>query len=88
LIEDASFIALRNLNIGYSLPSKTAKKWGVGKMRLYVTTANLWYHFANGYSSYNPEADNAFPNDPLRKGYQRGAVPLSRNITFGFNIDF
>jgi TonB-dependent starch-binding outer membrane protein SusC len=88
LIEDASFIALRNLNIGYSLPSKTAKKWGLSKLRLYVTTANLWYHFASGYSSYNPEADNAFPNDPLRKGYQRGAVPISRNITFGMNLDF
>jgi TonB-linked SusC/RagA family outer membrane protein len=88
LIEDASFIALRNVNLGYSFLSKTAKKWGLGKLRLYVTTANLWYHFASGYSSYNPEADNAFPNDPLRKGYQRGAVPLTRNITFGLNVDF
>jgi hypothetical protein len=87
-IEDPSFIALRNLNVGYSLTSKQIKKMGLQKMRFYISTANLWYHFANKYSSFNPEADNAFPNDPLRKGYQRGGAPLTRTITFGANVDF
>ncbi len=87
-IEDPSFIAMRNLNIGYSVPAPRVKKWGLAKMRFYVTTANLWYQFAKNYSSFNPEADNGFPNDPLRKGYQRGGVPLTRTITFGANVDF
>ena len=55
---------------------------------MYCSVANAWYHFSEGYSSFNPEADNGFPNDPLRKGYQRGAVPLARTITFGLNLDF
>ncbi len=87
-IEDASFVALRNINIGFTMPSKTLKKLKISKLRMYVSASNLWYHFANGYSSFNPEADNGFPNDPLRKGYQRGAVPLARTITFGLNLDF
>ncbi len=87
-IEDASFVAIRNLNVGYSLPSKTAKKIGLSKLRFYTSIANLWYMFPSNYSSFNPEADNGFPNDPLRKGYQRGAVPLTRTITFGLNLDF
>ena len=87
-IEDASFVAIRNLNIGYTMPTKVAKKIHLNKLRTYVSIANLWYKFANGYSSFNPEADNGFTNDPLRKGYQRGAVPLARTITFGLNLDF
>jgi TonB-dependent starch-binding outer membrane protein SusC len=87
-IQDASFIALRNLNIGYTLSPKLAKKMKIQKVRFYMTASNLWYHFADNYTSLNPEADNAFPNDPLRKGYQRGGVPLARTITFGANFDF
>jgi len=87
-IQDASFIALRNLNLGYSFPAKLVKKWKLNKMRLYASGANLWYHFASNYTSLNPEADNGFPNDPLRKGYQRGAAPIARVVTFGLNVDF
>ena len=88
LIQDASFVALRNLNVGYSFSTKAARKMGLNKVRIYMTTANLWYYFPANYSSYNPEADNGFPNDPLRKGYQRGAAPITRNITFGLNVEF
>ncbi|MFL9484582.1 SusC/RagA family TonB-linked outer membrane protein [Chitinophagaceae bacterium LWZ2-11] len=87
-IQDASFIALRNVNIGYTIPGKTMKKIGLSKLRFYASAANLWYKFASNYGSFNPEADNGFPNDPLRKGYQRGAVPIARTIVFGLNLDF
>ncbi len=88
LIEDPSFIALRNVNVGYSLPVKAVRKMQLSKMRVYVTTSNLYYKFASNYSSFNPEADNGFTNDPLRKGYQRGGVPLARTIVFGLNVEF
>jgi TonB-linked SusC/RagA family outer membrane protein len=87
-IQDASFIALRNLNVGFAVPSKTAKKWKLQRVRFYMSAANLWYRFADSYTSFNPEADNGFPDDPLRKGYQRGGAPLARSITFGLNLDF
>jgi len=87
-IEDASFITLRNVNLGYTLPGNLLRKMGLAKLRFYMSSSNLWYHFAGNYASYNPEADNGFPNDPLRKGYQRGAVPLARTVIFGVNADF
>lgn len=86
-IEDASFIALRNLNLGYTVSNTLLRRMGLTKLRFYLSSSNLWYHFAKNYASYNPEADNGFPNDPLRKGYQVGAVPLARTITFGVNLD-
>jgi len=87
-IEDASFIALRNLNVGYTLPAKFLKSIKSSNVRLYVSAANLWYKFANGYSSYNPEGVNEYTDDPLKNGYQRGSAPITRNITFGLNANF
>ena len=87
-IQDASFIAIRNLNIGYTIPTKTLKKIYMARFRIYCSAANLWYHMASNYTSFNPEGDNGYPGDPLRKGYQRGSVPLARTITFGANIEF
>lgn len=87
-IEDASFIALRNVNLGYTVAAGMLRKMHLSKLRFYLSSSNLWYHFSGNYASYNPEADNGFPNDPLRKGYQRGAVPLARTVVFGINLDF
>lgn len=87
-IEDASFIALRNLNVGYTLNAKWLKAINASNLRLYVSTANLWYKFAKGYSSYNPEGVNEYTDDPLKNGYQRGSAPITRNITFGINANF
>lgn len=88
LLQDASFWSVRNVNIGYVVPSKFVKRLKLQRVRAYASASNLFYHFADGYSSYNPEANNAFSNDPLRRGYQRGAAPIARTITFGLNLDF
>lgn len=87
-IEDASFIALRNLNVGYTLNAKCLSAIRASNLRVYVSTANLWYKFAKGYSSYNPEGVNEYTDDPLKNGYQRGSAPVTRNITFGINANF
>ena len=87
-IEDASFIALRNINVGYTFPGRIMKALKASNLRVYVSAANLWYKFASGYSSYNPEGVNEYTDDPLKNGYQRGAAPITRNITFGVNANF
>lgn len=87
-IEDASFIALRNLNVGYTLNAKWLKAIKASNFRIYASAANLWYKFAKGYSSYNPEGVNEYTDDPLKNGYQRGSAPITRNITFGINANF
>ncbi|PTS94544.1 SusC/RagA family TonB-linked outer membrane protein [Pedobacter sp. HMWF019] len=87
-IEDASFIVLRNVNIGYTFSDRVMKAIKASNLRIYVSAANLWYKFAKGYSSYNPEGVNEYTDDPLKNGYQRGAAPVTRNITFGVNANF
>ncbi|MCD0489975.1 TonB-dependent receptor [Pedobacter sp. MC2016-14] len=87
-IEDASFVALRNVNLGYTFPGNIMKAIKASNLRLYVSAANLWYKFAKGYSSYNPEGVNEYTDDPLKNGYQRGSAPITRNITFGLNANF
>jgi TonB-linked SusC/RagA family outer membrane protein len=87
-IQDGSYIALRNVNIGYNFPNKLMKKWKLGGIRVYLTGANVFYKFADSYTSFNPEGDNGFTTDPLRKGYQRGGAPITRNISAGLNLTF
>ena len=90
-IQDASYVALRNVNLGYTIPSKFTEKANLSKVRLYVTGENLVYMTADGYLGFNPEdlsftSDNA--NDPNTLGIQRVALPIARTISFGLNVDF
>ena len=102
-LEDASYAALRDLSLGYSLPSKVAKKIGLSNVRAYFSAQNLLYFMGSNYRGINPEArkesnntaDQDFSpnpqdnnNNPLRDGYQRGAFPLNRTYTIGFDLTF
>jgi len=40
-VEDGSFIRLQNVQLGYSLGADTAKKWGITKLRFYISAQNL-----------------------------------------------
>lgn len=85
MVQDASFTALRSLNLGYTLPKSWTKKAGV---RVYFTGYNLLYFTAEDYTSYNPEGVNLFNENPLTTGYQRGAAPQYRSYALGVNFNF
>lgn len=90
-IQDASFIALRNITFGYSLPESFISKYDIDRLRFYITGENLLFFTASGYEGFNPEAagqtsDNA--NTPLTAGYQRGDGPVVRTISAGINFQF
>ena len=40
---NASYLNLQNINFGYTLPSKITQKFGVGKLRVYLSCENVWY---------------------------------------------
>jgi len=91
LIQDASYIALRNLTIGYTLNSELTDKIGVGSLRLYLAGTNLLYLMGNDYTSFNPEGietENSNYGGPTTYGYQEGASPIVRSFTFGLNVNF
>jgi len=90
-IQDASFVALRNISLGYTLPNKLVSKFGLNRARFYATGEHLLYIFAKGYEGFNPESaatTSNGANTPITYGYQRGDGPISKSISIGLNLDF
>ncbi|MEM9720677.1 MAG: TonB-dependent receptor [Bacteroidota bacterium] len=87
LVQDASYIALRNLTLGYNLPNIA----GLTSARVYVASTNLLYLMADNYTSFNPEGveiTNSGYLGPTTYGYQEGASPIVRSFTLGVNVNF
>lgn len=87
-IEDASYLRLQNLTVGYSLPSKWLKKIKIEKIRVYFTGSNLFC--LTGYSGLDPDVNtgsggvDGFPTP----NYDYNAYPKTRTYTFGLNVTF
>lgn len=84
-IEDGSFLRLKNITLGYTLPHKWTRKFQISKLRLYATGQNLFC--VTGYSGYDPEVNSA-GNNPMTPGLDWGAYPKSRVFTFGIDLQF
>lgn len=90
LLENASYLALRNATIGYSFSDKIVKKLHISGLRIYASGNNLLYLWSNDYKGINPESRMTTGDyaDPLIAGYQRGGFPMTSTITFGIDINF
>lgn len=85
IVEDASFVRLQNVTVGFSLPKKTAEKIGLSALRIYASGNNL-YTFTN-YTGFNPDT-SAFGKDNLSIGHDSAGYPRIRNINLGVNLRF
>lgn len=88
-IEDGSYLRLKTLTIGYSLPSKWLSAIHVNSARIYFSSNNLWT--LTNYSGFDPEVstitgENIGAN--LSPGIDAGAYPQSKTFVFGFNMTF
>ena len=94
-LEDASYLRLQTMTVGYTLPKALLKKISISNIRLYLTASNLFT--ITGYSGVDPEVNasttgqsgffsnvRTFPT--LNMDW--GAYPRSRTFTFGANISF
>ncbi|WP_228054846.1 SusC/RagA family TonB-linked outer membrane protein [Kordia antarctica] len=91
VIQDASYVALRNLTIGYTLDSDLTNKFGISSLRVYAAATNLLYFWSSDYTSFNPEGietTNGGYLGPTTSGVQVGASPVARSFTFGLNVNF
>lgn len=90
VIEDGSYAAIRNVILGYTLPSTLTKKMGLSGIRLYSSADNVLYLMGKSYRGINPEARTTSSqySSPLVDGYQRGAFPIARTFTFGIDVNF
>jgi TonB-linked SusC/RagA family outer membrane protein len=86
-VQDASFIALRNINLGCRIPSRITSKIGMNTVRFYVAGQNLFFIISDEYTSFNPEGVTE-TTSPLRGGYQRGSPPVPKAVTLGLTLEF
>jgi len=90
VVEDASYYALREVVVGYTLPEKIGKTLGLNSMRVYFSGQNLYFRSAAGYRGINTEArfTSGPYATPLADGYQRGSFPTPKTFLFGIDINF
>jgi hypothetical protein len=75
---DGSYIKLRNITLGYTLPANWVKKITAEKCRFYGTMSNPWTYTKSKYlRNWDPE-----------RGHRQDEWPLSRQVVFGVNITF
>ena len=89
-VEDASYLRLKNLVIGYTFPSSLLKKATISNLRIYAQAENILTF--TGYSGLDPEFSNASVGDgnasDRRRGLDMGGWPLTMRFLFGVNFAF
>jgi TonB-linked SusC/RagA family outer membrane protein len=86
-IENGSYLRLKNLTIGYTLPGsllKSVSKSTVKRLRMYVSSQNLVTF--TGYKGYDPEIGSK--NGTLTNGVDFGQYPTARSFQFGLQVGF
>ena len=84
-IEDASYLRIKALTLGYSIPQPLLKRFKIRSIRLYGTAQNL-YTLTN-YTGWDPEV-NANSRSPGNAGIDFGSYPQPRKFIFGLNAGF
>ncbi|HTB26483.1 MAG TPA: TonB-dependent receptor [Puia sp.] len=82
-IEDGSFLKLKNLTIGYTLPNSMATMAHITKLRIYVSAQNLFT--ITSYTGLDPEIGLQNGN-PTQNGVDNGTYPSSKFFTIGLNL--
>ena len=86
-IEDGSYIRLKNISLGYTLPKKWITKFGMENIRVYMNIQNLLT--ITGYDGYDPEigASTADING-YSYGVDNGRYPSPTTYSFGLSLSF
>lgn len=82
-VENGSFVKMKSITLGYSLPNAACRRLGINNLRVYTSIQNP-FHITK-YSGLDPEATLG---SPLIQGVDWGAYPNSRNYLIGLNFTF
>jgi TonB-linked SusC/RagA family outer membrane protein len=84
-VEDASFLRLKLITLGYTFPKSFSSKIGTKSIKLYVSAENLltW----TKYTGYDPEV-SSYEQNNLYPGIDFGAYPNSKTFITGLNVTF
>ena len=84
VVEDASFLRLRNVTLGYTLPRNVLRKMHFDTMRVYISGENLWT--LTNYTGPDPEVSTR--NSVLTPGFDWSAYPRALGVTAGLSFTF
>jgi len=83
-IEDGSFLRIKDIQLGYTLPKSTSTRFGIANLRIYVNASNLFCFTA--YKGRDPEG--FMSGNPLNSGTDGGDYTIPRSFTGGIQIGF
>ncbi len=84
-VEDGTYVRIKNLTFGYSLPQSVLDNLHINTLKVYVNLQNL-FTFTD-YSGYDPEI-GPYNQDPFLAGVDNGNYPAPRIYTLGINLGF
>ena len=79
-LRNASFLRVKNVQIGYTLPKSLTQKMGIEQVRIYLSGQNL-FSFNSFYKGWDPENE-------IGTGDQPSYYPINAIYSFGFNFKF
>lgn len=88
-VEDGSYLRLKNVMLGYTVPAAVLQRAGITSIRLYASAQNLFT--ITKYSGMDPELytnENLAGAGDLANGIDMGTYPPSRMFTFGLQLSF
>ncbi|WP_126973274.1 SusC/RagA family TonB-linked outer membrane protein [Gynurincola endophyticus] len=85
IVEDASFLRVRNITLAYHVPSHWLKKANIQQLKLFLSGSNL-FTFTK-YTGFDPEA-NTFGQSTTLLGIDLGGYPQARMLQIGLNASF
>ncbi len=85
-IEDGSYLRLKTVTLGYSLPVSVTERLSLRRLHVYVSGQNLLTF--TDYSGWDPEVNTDFIDGNIALGTDFYAAPQPRSVTFGVNIGF
>ena len=101
-VENGTYVRLRNVQIGYTLPSNLLSRISITRFRLFVSAQNLFTitkytgldpeiglpQQYDGATRYGPVGGGDLPRSVGSSGVDVGNYPLSKIYTFGLNVTF
>lgn len=85
-VKDGSYLKIKNVSIGYSLPESAISAIGAEKVRIYVSGQNI-FAFTD-YDGVDPEIGENTIDSSLDIGIDRGFFPQARQFLLGFEFNF
>ena len=84
-VEDASYLRIKNITLGYNLPASTLAKYRIAKIKVFLSATNF-FTFTK-YTGFDPEVSSFNGND-AQMGVDLATYPTAKTATLGINLTF